>query len=86
MALKPEDVAFQRTVGGRRTNVSKAAAAKERRARAEWKKKNATTYTLTLFHSTDGDLVEKLAQVDNRAGYIKSLIRADIERECEEKD
>lgn len=30
--------------------------------------------------STEADLIEKLESVENKAGYIKSLIRADIEK------
>ncbi len=33
-----------------------------------------------LFHPQDDDIIEKLETVDSKAGYIKSLIREDIER------
>lgn len=36
-------------------------------------------YSLDCFTSTEQDIIEKLDSVPNRAGYIKKLIRADIE-------
>ena len=35
---------------------------------------------------TEKDMLDKLASVPNKAGYIKSLIRADIQREREEAE
>lgn len=32
-------------------------------------------------HNTEADILEKLSSVENKAGYIKSLIRADIAKE-----
>lgn len=35
---------------------------------------------LKLNRRTDGDVLEKLDSVQSKQGYIKSLIRADLER------
>lgn len=36
--------------------------------------------TFNFVKTTDADIIEKLESVDNRMGYIKRLIREDIER------
>lgn len=46
----------------------------QERYAAKYKKQ----YKLDCFTSTEQDIIEKLESVPNRAGYIKSLIRADI--------
>ena len=45
-----------------------------------YKKAHTTTVLLRFFHTTDTDILQKLAAVENKNGYIKSLIRDDIER------
>lgn len=35
-------------------------------------------YTLVCITKTEQDIIQKLDSVKNKAGYIKSLIRADI--------
>lgn len=47
-------------------------------AKRDWIKANTTTVTMKLNHRTDADIIEQLTNVDNRSGYIKQLIRADI--------
>lgn len=47
-------------------------------AKRDWIKTNTTTVTMKLNHRTDADIIEQLTNVDNRSGYIKQLIRADI--------
>lgn len=37
--------------------------------------------TIDFFDPTERDILDKLASVSNKAGYIKQLIRFDIERE-----
>lgn len=39
---------------------------------------NTKQIRLKLNLKTDADILEKLSEVDNMQGYIKSLIRADI--------
>lgn len=36
-------------------------------------------YSLPCFTTTEQDIIDKLESVPNKAGYIKRLIRADIE-------
>lgn len=47
-------------------------------AKREWMKANTTVITMKLNHRTDADIIEQLTTVDNKNGYIKQLIRADI--------
>lgn len=47
-----------------------------------WKKYNAKMkrqMSLSFHLETDNDILEKLDSVENKQGYIKSLIRKDIE-------
>lgn len=41
---------------------------------------NTKQIRLKLNLKTDADILEKLSEVDNKQGYIKSLIRADISK------
>ncbi|MCQ2515458.1 MAG: hypothetical protein MJ094_01180 [Saccharofermentans sp.] len=40
--------------------------------------KNRVNVTLAFMKSTEQDLLDHLSKQDNKAGYIKSLIRADM--------
>ena len=46
--------------------------------RYEEKKRNTKQYRLELRKSLDCDIIEKLDEVENKAGYLKTLIRNDI--------
>lgn len=46
----------------------------------EWNAGHTTGIYLKLNNNTDADILAKLASVDNRQGYIKQLIRADINK------
>lgn len=46
--------------------------------------KNARRYALKLSKNTDADLIEKLDQQENIQGYLKRLIREDINRQKQE--
>lgn len=51
-------------------------------------KENTVQFRLKLNKKTDADVIEKLQSVDNKQGYIKDLIRADISDEwipCSER-
>lgn len=48
-------------------------------SRAKYDKANTKTYSLKFNLATDADIVSKLSTVDNIQGYIKQLIRTDIE-------
>lgn len=56
--------------------VSKA----QLRAQAKYDKSNTIQITLKLNKKTDKDIINWLYDESNKQGYIKSLIRADIER------
>lgn len=44
-------------------------------------KAHTVAINIRLMKNTEQDIIAKLDSVPNKAGYIKSLIRADIERE-----
>lgn len=50
-------------------------------AKKAWVSKNTTRIVMNLNHNTDRDVLEKLAAVPSKQGYIKALIRADIEKD-----
>jgi len=50
-------------------------------AQEKYKKENSKQYIVRVMLTTELDIAEKLESVDNKAGYIKRLIREDIERE-----
>lgn len=56
--------------------------ASEKRLRylADYDRENTRMFCLKLNRKTDKDVIEALEAVDNKQGYIKALIRADIER------
>ena len=47
-------------------------------ATRRYDEKNTRQIMLKLNLKTDADILEKLDSVENRQGYIKSLIRADM--------
>lgn len=47
---------------------------------AKYNKEKTKTYLLRLNKETDKDIINWLEDTDNKTGYIKSLIREDIER------
>lgn len=47
-----------------------------------WDYANTTVVSLKLNNHTDADILAKLAEVESRQGYIKSLIRDDIKQEA----
>lgn len=50
------------------------------KAQAKYDKANTVQLALKLNKKTDKDVIEWLYKLDNKQGYIKSLIREDIER------
>lgn len=50
-------------------------------AKRDWMKANTTIITMKLNHRTDADIIEQLTNVQNKNGYIKQLIRADIAKD-----
>lgn len=48
---------------------------------AKYDKDNTKQYRLKLNISSDRDIIDRLAAVDNKQGYIKRLIREDMARD-----
>lgn len=48
------------------------------KATKKYQEKNTKLLQIRLNYNTDGDILEKLEQVESKAGYIKALIRADM--------
>lgn len=51
----------------------------QKAASAKYDYNNTKRIALKLNLNTDSDILDKLSQVDNVQGYIKKLIRKDIE-------
>lgn len=49
-----------------------------KKSKAKYDKENTVRLGLKLNKNTDMDILEWLSGIENRQGYIKSLIRADI--------
>lgn len=52
----------------------------QKRARIKYDRLNTTQVKMKLNNKTDADILGKLAAVPNKQGYIKELIRNDIQR------
>ena len=50
------------------------------RASAKYNKENVKMIVLHLNITTDKDILDYLAKKDNKTGYVKDLIRADMTR------
>ena len=53
----------------------------QKRASMAYDVKNTKQVKIKLNYNTDQDIIDKLESVDNKQGYIKQLIRADIIRD-----
>lgn len=53
----------------------------QKRAQIKYDKANTRQITFKFNLKTDADILERLDSVDNRQGYIKEIIRNDIEAE-----
>ena len=51
---------------------------KKETAKERYDKANTVQVKLKLNKKTDADILDKLQSVDNKQGYIKELIRADL--------
>ena len=47
----------------------------------KYQKEKTSVVAVRLTNSTEQDIIQKLNSVSNKSGYIKALIRADIEKE-----
>ena len=57
----------------------------QRRATAKYDAKNTKQYHLKLNTGTDADIIQWLEKVGNPQGYIKQLIREDMEGKTDGK-
>ncbi len=48
------------------------------KAKKDWDRTNTTKIGIKFNNRTDADIIAKLAEQENKAGYIKHLIRQDI--------
>jgi hypothetical protein len=53
------------------------------RATQKYNKENTKTLQIRFVLNTEQDILRKLESVENKSGYIKDLIRHDIQRETE---
>ena len=53
---------------------------KQSTRQARYDEKNTRRYTIKLNFKTDADIIEKLEKEESKQGYIKELIRKDIEK------
>ena len=51
----------------------------QKRAKSKYNKANTKQVILRLNLKTDADVLERLEEVESKQGYIKKLIRNDIE-------
>lgn len=49
-----------------------------RKAQNKWIRENTKGFYIRLNKSTDQDIIDVLANKDNKQGYVKALIRADL--------
>ena len=52
----------------------------KRRANAKYDKANTKGIYLKLNKNTDADIIERLDEIENVQGYIKTLIRKDMDK------
>lgn len=55
--------------------------AKRTKRQAAWDRENTVGLYLKLVKTTEQDLIDFLFQKPNKSGYIKDLIRADMQRQ-----
>ena len=49
---------------------------------SRYEARNIVRFTLKVNKNTDADILAKLESVENKQGYLKALIRADIAKEA----
>lgn len=53
----------------------------QKRAVTKYDAANTVQFKMKLNRGTDADIIERLESVENKQGYIKNLIRMDIEKD-----
>ena len=51
----------------------------------KWVAEHTTRVVMNLNHNTDAEILQKLASVPSKQGYIKQLIRADLATQAASK-
>ena len=64
----------------RKGSVNMASEA-QRKATAKYDKENTVQFRMKLNLKTDKDILDRLASVPNKQGYIKALIREDMAKD-----
>ena len=54
---------------------------KKERPQDRYNREKTVSIAIRLMKNTEADIIKKLENVSNKAGYIKNLIRKDIEKE-----
>lgn len=55
---------------------------KKERPQDKYNREKTVNISFRAMKNTEQDIIQKLESVPNKAGYIKTLIRADIEKEA----
>lgn len=55
------------------------------KADTKYKKANIVKVNMSLNRNTDGDILSYIATIDNKQGYLKRLIRADMARRAKKE-
>lgn len=50
-------------------------------AQSKYDKENTKRYVIKVMLRTESDIIQKLETITNKSGYIKNLIRQDIQEE-----
>lgn len=58
---------------------------KKETPQARFDRLNSKVYRLKVMTRTEHDIIQKLDSVPNKAGYIKALIRADLDKSGEQQ-
>ena len=53
---------------------------KNNAAHTKYRKEKTQRIVIQLYKNTEQDIIEKINAQDNKSGYIKGLIKADIEK------
>lgn len=66
------------TAPNKKETEGKAISERKETPQDRYLKAHATSVCFRVMHNTEADILKKLSSVENKAGYIKGLIRADI--------
>lgn len=67
-------------LGRKRTLTPKQAQRNKMDYDNAYNKEHTKSLAIRLSYSTDKDIIDKMETIDNKAGYIKTLIREDIKK------